>query len=69
MIETTLRLDDRFDGRLRGRPVAHVQGEGRGLAPGGQVETNTKNPGGGNGCFIFIVIAILLLFLASSCHR
>jgi hypothetical protein len=49
--------------------IAHYTNRHPGLAPGGQVETNTKNPGGGNGCFTFIVIAILLLFLASTCHR
>jgi len=38
------------------------------IAPGGRVETNRKNPGGGSGCLAFIAIAILLLLLAASCH-
>jgi hypothetical protein len=49
--------------------IEHYTNRHPGLAPGGQVETNTKPPGGGNGCLTFIVIAILLLFLAASCHR
>jgi hypothetical protein len=49
--------------------IAHYTSHHPGLAPGGQVETNAKNPSGGNGCFAFIAIAILLLVLASSCHR
>jgi hypothetical protein len=49
--------------------IAHYADRHPGLAPGGQVETNNKNPSGGKGCLTLIVITVLLLFLASACHH
>ncbi|MFD9124078.1 hypothetical protein [Kitasatospora sp. NPDC059571] len=49
--------------------IAHYADRHPGLAPGGLVETNAKNPDSGNGCLLFIAFAILFLLLAASCHH
>ena len=49
--------------------IAHYAERHPGIVPGGQVETNTKDPGGGSGCLGFIGIVILLLILAAACHH
>jgi hypothetical protein len=50
--------------------IEHYRVQHPGVLPGGQVETNQKNPaGGGLGCLPLIGIAFLVLLLAASCHH
>jgi len=49
--------------------LGHYAKQHPGIPPGGHVEVNRKNPGGGIGCFQAMAIAVLLLILAASCHR
>ncbi|CAK7283991.1 hypothetical protein ACNFR7_04500 [Streptomyces sp. RM1] len=49
--------------------LEHYRVHHPGLVPGGQVETNRKNPEGGGSCLAIIAVAVLLVFLAASCHH
>ncbi|MEU1226086.1 hypothetical protein [Streptomyces sp. NPDC005828] len=50
--------------------IDHYRSHHPGIRPGGQVETNQKNPSGSSfGCLPLIGIAMLVLILAASCRR
>ncbi|MEV6208272.1 hypothetical protein [Kitasatospora sp. NPDC051914] len=49
--------------------VEHYRRKHPGIPPGGHVEVDRKDPGGGLGCLRLVVVAVVLLALAASCRR